>query len=172
MNTPPKPTGSSQFDRFCVWVWESITIRLRLVDIPGLTWQYTSKGIIPKFTRVTGGGIKDDWANPIVYDKTKSYKKGQFVVIRPTDSIVTAGATDYGTATNKKSIGGVWKATQDVAPVSVEGPDQYHVPRWPLPAADDPDNILTFWMLMSLYPVTTADCSGSTSYLANAQKPS
>lgn len=130
-----------------------------------------------------GGGSSPDWADPIVYDKEKSYKKGEMVVIRPTDSIVVTGALDTQSGVIKKGVAGVWKATQDTSPTQPLPPEErlpfdptettYNVPQWPLRSPDDPDGTENYWFPISFYPQTVIDCDfveGGVSTWTNASK--
>lgn len=173
--TPRKPTGNTSQASWARAVHEEVFEVLRNLSSPHGRFKRMGRGITFILDKLPQPAAAPDWANPIVYDHTRKYKKGELVVIRPTDAVVVTGVLDIATGKFVKAMAGTWKATQDAAPETSETSPLpiYHLPVWPLPTPNDPDAENVYWWPMSAYPMETPDCSNSTVYIANASvKPS
>lgn len=86
---PSKPSGSSEFDHFCTWIWDMLTTRLKLINVPGVvTWDYTAKGIVAKFDiRAKKGGTDGSVSYEGDFVFGKSYKKGSIVRVKSGPSL-------------------------------------------------------------------------------------
>lgn len=117
--------------------------------------------------RFGGGAAGIHWADPRTYDfdKKSGYTEDELVVVLPLSAAVTAGkpsadAVDEGDTIKAKA--GTWVCIKDAKRKNVgttESPVwEYHLPRWPLPVPDDPDNEANYWWPMPLYLELRADC--------------
>lgn len=154
-------------------VWEILfNGQLPLSNSDTVKWNYSNGKYYATAAQQSGGGTGDgdDWAKPIVWSPTKSYKRGEVVVILPTNLVVTTGYVDSVSFVVTKSIAGTWKCTQDSTPAT--SPVTTNVPQWPLPSQfgnSSPDGPINYWFPVAFYPVQTVDCNGNQTYVANAQ---
>lgn len=77
--TPPRPTddGDNAATRFMQWVWDHITTSGKLIDVPGaITFDRTTKGIIPRLVRRPGGTTTNEEGNPVETFRLQSVSPG------------------------------------------------------------------------------------------------
>jgi hypothetical protein len=101
--------------------------------------------------RIVGGGVSESniWADPKLYDKESSYDEGKLVYVSKTDPLISDGTPDPEEPHDTVySVAGLWLSTQPVSVTSVEGTTYYHIPQWPPPVEDAPDDPLNFWWLV------------------------
>lgn len=55
LKPPPRPTGSDEEATWIQWAHDQLAIYGRLIDSPGIRFEHTSKGIIPRIS-FSGGG--------------------------------------------------------------------------------------------------------------------
>ena len=120
-----------------------------------------------RLRRSRGAGTTDGWhwADPAQYDRDNSYSQNEIVYVQPLNPAVVLGDTDAVTHADVFASAGLWIATQDVAPVEVSpGVFEYHMPYFPLGAADDPDSELNWWWPIAP-EVEVAICSTGQTYV-------
>ena len=85
-DTPAAPSGDSQFDLFLRWVWDTLTRRHKLINIPGVvTWNYTAQGVRPEFTLRSSASFP---VNPFLITKGSTWLTAKVA----TGYIITTGA--------------------------------------------------------------------------------
>lgn len=82
----------------------------------------------------------------------QTFSKGQWVWVTDSSEAVTVGVIDPDSGEQVFSEPGLYRALQDVAPVSDGGDPPnfgYHIPLPQLPDPDDVTDPTNYWMLMS-----------------------
>jgi len=160
---PKRPIGRTKFHAWAQGVHDKSFSAHRQSEAVGANVSRTTKGnFVNPLARGKTVAAGWRWASPIIYDKDKTYAKGEIVVIIPTAGIVVTGADDHEAGDVIKAIAGTWIATRTVAPVNVGTEEtpvwEYHVPQWPLYAPDAPDDEDVYWFPGPFYPKLVVDC--------------
>jgi len=151
---PARPTGSDSEARFMQLVWDMLWDPKTSIfcDTPGLHFDKTPRGYVPKFKPSAARAISGwHFESKIEADNTKNYPAQTVIHIQPTDALVTTGIRDAANPSGPlvKSCAGYWVSTQAVAAKkTVGGNDVWNLPQYPYPNAANMDDPANFWIYL------------------------